>query len=42
MVRFERKFFPARHYRLRLRWVIWGALGVLVFGLVLFLKAAAR
>jgi hypothetical protein len=42
MVRFERKYFPARQSRLRLRWVIWGALAVLVFGLVLFLKAAAR
>ena len=42
MLRFERRFFPARRYRLPLRWVLWGAVAVLAISLFLFLRAFVR
>lgn len=38
MVRFERRFFPERRYRLPLRWVLWGAALVLILMLFLFFR----
>jgi hypothetical protein len=42
MLRFERRFFPARRYPSPLRWVLWGAAVVLGIGLFLFLRAFVR
>jgi len=42
MIRFQRRFFPERRYRLPLRWVVWGALIVLVLTVFLFVKAFSR
>jgi hypothetical protein len=38
----EPRFFRPRRYQLRLRWVLWGAVAVMVFGLLLFFRMLAR
>ncbi len=38
MIQFKRRFFPERHRRSPLRWVIWGALVVLFLVFILFMK----
>jgi hypothetical protein len=42
LLRFGRRFFPERRYRLPLRYVVWGAMVVLALVVVLFIKAFSR
>lgn len=43
MIEFRRRrYFPERHYRLRLRWVLWAAMGLLLFAVFLFVRAIGR
>jgi hypothetical protein len=34
----QRRFFPERRYRQPLRWLLWGALVLIFFVFVLFMK----
>ncbi len=38
MIRFKRRYFPERKYRLPLRWVVWGVIIMLFLIFVVFLK----
>jgi hypothetical protein len=42
VIRFQRRFFPERRYRLPLRWVLWGAIVVMGLGFVLFVRFLFR
>ena len=42
MIRFERRFFPERRYRLPLRLVLWGAIVVMGLGFALFVRFLFR
>jgi len=38
VIKFRRRFFPERQYRLPLRWVLWGLIALLVLVLAAFVK----
>jgi hypothetical protein len=42
MIRFDRRYFPERRYRLPVRWVLWGAVAVLLFAMMMFVRTMFR
>ncbi len=42
MIQFRPRYFPVRHYNLRLRFVLLAALALLLFAVLLFLRILNR
>jgi hypothetical protein len=38
VIQFRRRFFPERHYRLPLRWILWALVALLFVVFAVFMK----